>query len=277
MRGVQATYRITPNTTTFLTADLAADADVAYVNNAAALSQPDLANGVFGVCTINAERIMYRSRDTALNTISGLMRGTAGTAATSHTVDSEVYDMGRGNLMYEEYQDRIVKNSTLADGSTVVFSAPDINAEPNVPSDSSTEYIDRSIEVYVGGVRQYPITEVDTPSEYRYTVLTVTPLSIEFTTAPVDGVEVTIAQRQSQSWYNRGVIESVSNIVVGESYFIYSLGDTDWISIGAEEARVGALFVATAAGSGTGQVTTANDGVALQETDTQAARFFRGF
>ena len=277
MRGVQATYRITPDTTTFLVANLAADADIAYVDNAAALSEPDLPNGVFGVCTINAERVMYRNRDTALNTISGLMRGTAGTAATSHTAGSEVYDMGRGNLMYEEYQDHIVKDSTLADGSTVVFSAPDINAEPNMPSDSSTEYIDRSIEVYVGGIRQYPITEVDTPSEYRYTVLTVGPLSIEFTTAPVDGVEVTIAQRQSKSWYNRGAVESVTDVVVGNSYFIYSVGDTDWLAIGAEEARIGVLFVATAAGSGTGQVTTANDGIALQETDTQAARFLRGF
>jgi hypothetical protein len=285
MRGVQATYRITPATTTFLTAAVSADADIIYVDNAGALSEPDLINGVFGVCTIEGERIMYRNRDTALNTISGLMRGTAGTAATSHGVDTPVYDMGRGNLMYEEYQDSIVKDTTLADGSTTIFYAPNINAVPEYPRDSSTTYIDHSIEVYVGGVRQYPITEVNTPSQYRYTVYTVTPLSIEFITnndpetpllPPPAGEEVAIAQRISKSWYEPGPVISATDITIGNTYFIYSLGTTDWTAIGAEESRVGVLFTATAVGTGTGQVNTASNGIALQETDTQAARFLRG-
>jgi hypothetical protein len=193
--------------------------------------------------------------------------------------------MGRGNLMYEEYQDSIVKDTTLADGSTTIFYAPNINAVPEYPHDSSTTYIDHSIEVYVGGVRQYPITEVNTPSQYRYTVYTVTPLSIEFITnndpetpllPPPAGEEVAIAQRISKSWYEPGPVISATDITIGNTYFIYSLGTTDWTAIGAEESRVGVLFTATAVGTGTGQVNTASNGIALQETDTQAARFLRG-
>jgi hypothetical protein len=232
MRGVQATFRMTEATTTALAVALTADADIAYVTNANALTDPDLANGVFGVCTINAERIMYRIRDTATNSISGLLRGTAGTAATSHSVDSVVYDMGRGNLMYEQYQDYIVKDSTLADGTTTVFYAPSIVVEDFL--DSSSENL--SIEVYVGGIRQYKYSDTTTTSEYRWVLNQYDPVAVEFIVdsstvpplaAPADGSEVTILVRRGQSWYQPGE-------------------------------------------------TTASDGVALQETNTLAARFLRG-
>jgi len=232
MRGVQATFRITEATTTALAVALTADADIAYVTNANALTDPDLPNGVFGVCTINAERIMYRVRDTATNSISGLLRGTGGTAATSHSVAAPVYDMGRGNLMYEEYQDYIVKDSTLADGTQVIFEAPSINVEDFL--DSSSENL--SIEVYVGGVRQYKYSDTTATSEYRWVLDQFDPVAVEFIVdtatipplaAPADGSEVTILVRQGKSWYQPG-----------ES--------------------------------------TASDGVALQETNTLAARFLRG-
>ena len=285
MRGVQATFRITPDTTTVLAQSLTSTATTAVVLNAGALTEPDLANGVFGVCTIDGERIMYRSRDLGTNTISGLIRGTAGTAAAPHAAGNEIYDMGRGNLLDVEYQDRIVKDTSVGDGSTVIFDAPSIQAVPDLPQDSSTQYIDNSIEVYVGGTRQYPITQLDVPSEYRYTVATIDPLSIEFIVGevggqqlvpPPPGVEVTVSQRVGLSWYNPGTAAPVTTIVAGQTYHIWSLGNTDWLAIGAGEARVGVLFTATAVGTGTGQVKTASDGVALQETDTKAARFFRG-
>jgi len=285
MRGVQATFRITPATTTVLAQDLSATATTAYVVNAGALTQPDLENGVFGVCTINGERIMYRNRDLGTNSITGLIRGTAGTGAAAHVAASEVYDMGRGNLLDVEYQDRIVKDTSIGDGSTVIFDAPNIRALPDLPQDSSTQYIDNSIEVYVGGTRQYAISDLDVPSQYRYTVATVDPLSIEFITGdlgdqqllpPPSGVEVTIAQRVGLSWYEPGTPELATEIVPGNSYFIWSLGSTDWLAIGAGEAREGVLFTATAVGTGTGQVKTASNGVALQESETKAARFFRG-
>ena len=230
MRGVQATYRMTTATTTVLVQDLSATADIIYVDNAAALSEPDLPGGVFGLITIGGERIMYRSRDTVANTVSGLMRGTAGTAANSHYVDDTVYDIGRGNLLSSTYQDYIVSDSTLADGSTTLYYAPSINISDF--GDSSSMYTE-SIEVYVGGQRQYNYSQTQATSQYRYIVTDFGPLAIEFIVdndpatpllPPAAGSEVTILQRRALSWYEPGA-------------------------------------------------TTASNGVALQETDTQAARF----
>jgi hypothetical protein len=295
MRGVQATYRITDSTTTELAQGMSATADIAYVRDATHLTEPDLITGIFGVCTIGGERIMYRNRNTAMNTISGLMRGTAGTGAAAHAVGVPVYDMGRGNLLGEEYQDRIIKDDTLADGSTTIFYAPSIYLPIVDPKDSSTVYIDHSIEVYVGGIRQYPITEIDTPSQYRYTIFTVTgdnwipgdpyTIGVEFITdtdpynplvAPAAGSAVTIAQRRGYFWYNTGAVRPVTTAIAGNSYFINALGNTNFTLIGAPENTVGILFVATGPGIGSGTISTVSDGVALQETDTQAARFLRG-
>ena len=293
MRGVQATYRITPSTTTELVQTLSSTADIAYVLNASNLTEPNLIQGVFGICTIGGERIMYRNRNTALNTVSGLMRGTAGTGAASHIVGDSVYDMGRGNLLGEQYQDHIIKDDTLANGSTTVFYAPNIYLPIVDPGDSSTEYIDHSIEVYVGGTRQYPITEVNIPSEYRFTIFTVEPLvpgnpytiGVEFITdndpyhplvAPAAGSAVTIAQRRGYFWYNAGLVSPVTAAIAGESYFINAIGNTNFTQIGAPENAVGILFTATGPGTGSGTISTVSDGIALQETDTQAARFLRG-
>ena len=230
MRGVQATYRMTTATTTSLVQDLSATADIIYVDNAGALSEPDLPGGVFGLITIGGERIMYRARNTVANTVSGLMRGTAGTAADNHYVDDTVYDIGRGNLLISTYQDYIVSDSTLADGSTTVYYAPNINISDF--GDSSSIYTE-SIEVYVGGQRQYNYSQTQATSQYRYIVTDFGPLAIEFIVdndpvnpllPPAAGSEVTILQRRALSWYEPGA-------------------------------------------------TTASNGIALQETDTEAARF----
>jgi hypothetical protein len=237
MRGVQATYRITPTTTTIVSQLLTADANVVHVADAAALSEPNLEDGIFGVITIDGERIMYRERDLANNTVSGLRRGTAGTAAAEHAVGAEVYDTGRGNLLNTEYQDYIVKDTTVANGTTSVFYAPSIKLD-NPLEDSSVDI--KAIEVYVGGTRQYPATANQfgdiIPCQYPWNVGQFDPLSIVFVVdgsavpelvPPPAGVEVTILIRQGKSWYQLG--------------------------------------------NGT-----ASDGVALQDTNTVAARFLRG-
>jgi hypothetical protein len=226
MRGVQATYRMTAGTTTVLTQALSATDDIIYVEQAAALSEPDLSAGVFGVVSIDGERIMYRYRDLALNTISGLQRGTAGTAAASHLAGAEVYDFGRGNLLNITYQDYVVKDTGIGDGTTAVFYAPNIDIADF--GDSSTVYVE-SIEVYVGGIRQYNYSNTAADSQYRYIVSLFDPLAIEFIvdgtySAPAAGSEVTILQRRGVTWYQQGT-------------------------------------------------NSASNGVALQETDTQAARF----
>ena len=226
MRGVQATYRMTASTTTTLSQSVSATADTIYVVDASNLTEPNLSIGVFGIITINGERIMYRNRDTALNTVSGLQRGTAGTAADAHIIGAAVYDIGSGNLLTLAYQDYAVTDTSMGDGTTSVFYAPNIDISDF--GDSSTAYVE-SIEVYVGGIRQYNYSETAADSQYRYIVTDFAPLAIEFITdgtyqAPASGSEVTILQRRGLSWYQPGI-------------------------------------------------NTASDGVALQETDTVAARF----
>jgi hypothetical protein len=212
MRGVQATYRITTSTTTALAQPLSATDDIVYVVNAGALDQPALASNIWGVLTVDGERIMYRERDTANNTVSGLLRGTAGTAITDHALGAVVYNLGRGNLMPEQFQNYIDSNSFMGDGVTTLFVATDVNVDNE---DSTT--IDEAVEVYVGGIRQTS----------GYTIVSSGPVQIDFDTAPTDGYEVTILVRRGVTWY--------------------------------------------APGAGT-----PSDGVALQDTNTQAARFLRG-
>ena len=149
MQGIQSTYRITNNSTTKLAQPLSATADIIHVINASNLSEPVLQNGLFGVITIDGERIMYRNRNVALNTLSGLQRGTAGTAAASHTASTDIYDVGIGNRLAQKFQDYIVSNTADGTGTNSVFAAPDIGNLTLTDSVANTE----SIEVYVGGIR----------------------------------------------------------------------------------------------------------------------------
>lgn len=232
MRGVQATYRITNATTTTLAQPLSATDTVAYVTDASALSEPNLPLGIFGVCTIDGERIMYRERNTALNTISGLRRGTAGTGAAAHEADTFVYDISRGNLLPTQYQNYVVSDTGMGDGTTTVFYAPSIEFEDFLDSSSERP----AVEVYVGGTRQYAYSDTTATSEYRWFVTDFDPLAVDFVVdenaipplrAPAAGSEVTILVRQGSTWYAPGI-------------------------------------------------GTASDGVALQDTNTEPARFLRG-
>jgi len=233
MRGVQATYRITRSTTTQVRLAVSADTDEIFVVDAAALSEPNLELGIFGAVVIDGERIMYRVRDLSLNKISSLMRGTAGTAAAVHAVGTDVTDIGRGNLLNPEYQDYVVSDTTLSDGSTAVYYAPSIDID-SAYQDSSSDIL--ALEVYVGGVRQYRYSETAATSQYRWIVTDFDPVAVEFLTdsdpvnpmlLPPAGVEVTVLVRRGVTWYAPGV-DSPSN------------------------------------------------GVALQDTNTEAARFLRG-
>jgi hypothetical protein len=219
MRGVQTTFRITVATTTTVAQAVSATADIIYVTDAAALTEPNLSAGIFGVVTINGERILYRVRDLATNTISGLQRGTAGTAADAHTVNAEVYDMGIGNRQPQNDQNYIVSDTGTGDGSTTIFYAPSL-AYINL-DDSSFE--PDSIEVYVGGSR-------------------------------------------ARNGYYAG------QFVIGQTYTIASVGNTNWHAIGLASdvyPLPGVVFTATGVGSGTG---VAGDSLAsnyYQATDYQ--------
>jgi hypothetical protein len=201
MRGQQSTYRITKSTTTKLTATLDANDDIIYVANASALSEPNLPQGIFGLITIDGERIAYRFRDTVNNTVSGLRRGTAGTAADDHAVDTAVYDIGFGNLLPVEYQNYTESQDFLANGIQTVFTTDDITLV-----DMSQEEIDRAIEVYVGGILQ----------QGGYTILSSGPVSITFTAAPTANYQVTIAVKRGLSWYEPGSNTASNGIALQE-------------------------------------------------------------
>ena len=216
MRGVQTTFRITTATTTTVAQAVSATTDIIYVSDATALSEPNLSAGIFGVVTIDGERILYRVRDLATNSISGLQRGTAGTAAATHAVNAEVYDMGIGNRQPQDDQNYIVSDTSTGDGSTTIFYAPTIEFDL---ADSSFEI--NSVEVYVGGNR-------------------------------------------ARVGYYAG------QFVIGQTYTIASVGNTNWHAIGLPSdvyPLPGVIFTATGVGSGTG---VAGDSLAsnyYQETD----------
>jgi hypothetical protein len=188
MRGVQATYRMTPATTTVLTQTLFVNDNIVYVDDAGALAEPDLANNVWGVITINGERIMYRERDLMTNTVSSLLRGTAGTAVAAHDSGSTVYNLNRDNLAPVAYQDQFVGSTALADGTTTIFTA-----DVDLSLEDST-FDEQAILVYVGGIKQIG----------NYTVTGDSPVKIEFDTAPTAGYQVTIQIRQGLGWYGIG-------------------------------------------------------------------------
>lgn len=211
MRGVQSTYRITDATSTTVAQAATSTDDVIYVTDASKLSAPNLPQGIFGLVTINGERIAYREIDTVANTISGLRRGTAGTGADEHLVGAAVYDIGVGNYLRPDYQDRNVDTDFLGDATTTEFTT-----ELTLVDLTSTE-LEEAVLVYVGGALQVG----------NYTVTDASPVTVVFDTPPPNGYQVTIRVRQGQSWYQPG---------------------------GGNPSN----------------------GVPLQETDTEAARFLRG-
>jgi hypothetical protein len=169
MRGLQATYRITSETTTSITAPVSITDDVIYVKDASALNTPDFEINSWGVVTINAERIMYRERNILNNTISSLLRGTAGTAVAAHESGATVYDMSRENLLPTLYQDYINSNTFMADGATSTY-VTDI-----VVDNRPLVYLGGIVQVTVGGNLQDPST---------YVVTQVEPVAIEFVAIP---------------------------------------------------------------------------------------------
>ena len=221
MRGLQLAYTITADTTTTLTQAVTATDDVIHVANAGALFVPDFDTNQWGVLTINAERIMYREINLVDNTVSDLMRGTAGTAVASHSDGSAVYNMSSNNLFGRQYQNYVVEDTTAADGTATVFTAPSITlststtawvitntyslgdivsasgsfyrAKQAVPANTAitdTNYwqsLASAVEVYVGGLRV---------SNSVYTVTAQSPVAVTFTTAPAEGLDVTVLVRR---------------------------------------------------------------------------------
>jgi len=115
--------------------------------------------------------------------------------------------MGRDNLLNQTYQDYVVSDTSVGDGSTSVFYAPTITTQDF--GDSSTIWLD-SIEVYVGGQRQYRYGQPGN-STYNWVLTDVSPVAVQFVAppgatsgvpVPPAGVEVTVLQRRGTWWYD---------------------------------------------------------------------------
>lgn len=189
MRGMQTTYRMLENTNTVLTRNLDPADEIVHVADASKMPVPELEYGQFGQITINGERISYRTRDVDNNTLSGLRRGTLGTAISSHPAGATVTDISIGNELPKTYQDQVIYFNTLADGNTTNFVADNIVLDLL----DSTEFVE-AVRVYVGGILQTS----------GYTVTGMNPVAINFDVAPSSGYQVSVRVLQGRSWYQPG-------------------------------------------------------------------------
>ena len=83
-------YVAAPSSSTVLASNLTITANTITVANSAVLSEPDPVGGIPGVIFVNGERITYWTKDDNTNTLGQIRRGTAGTGANVHLVNSIV-------------------------------------------------------------------------------------------------------------------------------------------------------------------------------------------
>ena len=174
MLGTQKIYRITDDIVTVLTQELAPGDDVIHVADASQLNQPNPAANIFGQVTINGERMTYRVRNTANNTVSGLRRGVAGTAIATHSVGQEVIDIGFGEALPQQYQQTINSSEFIGDGSTDTYV-------------SSIDF-DNQIQVFLGGTIQCflgpNVSSLVELSLSEFEIVSIDPITIRLNTVP---------------------------------------------------------------------------------------------
>ena len=304
MRGLQVTYRITDNSVTALTQNLSLTDDIIYVANARNLGEPDIATNKFGVVTINGERIVYRYRDVLANTISGLWRGTAGTAVATHNAGAEVIDMGRASVLDSLYQDYISSTTVVANGVSVVYTATNLGIEYYYGL-FGTEVV----EVYVAGTRLfsgYTVTFNTTVQGYNdtsYSLVDTGAIPPEWNSAQsytvgsivytqtYDTPGVPQTGYQPVFYYARLPVPTgtdIFNEVFWEPVdfenlpgsYNYTPGSSMIVAVFFDDAPADGVEVTILVRHGVTWyqrgLTTPSDGVPLQETQTQPARFLCG-
>jgi hypothetical protein len=202
MRGLQRIYRITDETSTQLALPLTAAGDTITVLDAARLDEPNLEQGIFGVITIDGERITYRNRNLVTNTLTGLRRGTSGTAAAAHAAGAAVLSLGLGNLVPAAYQRRSIIQNFLGNGTETVFTADDIVIQDL----DSTELVE-AVQVFVGGILQ----------QSGYSIAATDPVRIEFETAPPTGYQVSVRIQQAEVMYQQGINTASDGVPLQET------------------------------------------------------------
>jgi len=133
MRGNKAMYKVSDTNTTYITTAILPTDNTIYVETASVLEDPNLPAGKFGILNVNGERITFRDRtlttaDTititgdsditidSTDSITGLRRGTAGTAVIAHPVGSTVVDSSEKSLLAFREASSNPYPTTLTDG-----------------------------------------------------------------------------------------------------------------------------------------------------------------
>jgi len=170
------------------------------VDDASKMFVPEKESNTPGVLFINGERIEYFVKDG--NSLQQLRRGTMGTGVKEiHNVGDQLFDQGFQQTV--PYQDQTLVNTYNGDGCTKTFN---LDWEP----DSVNEF-----EVFVGGRRlrktailtfdptvdqDSPEGDVTAPAEFSIS----SPNILTITTAPADGVRITIVRKIGKIWNEPG-------------------------------------------------------------------------
>jgi len=182
-----------------------------------------------------------------------------------------VYNMGRGNLLSEEYQNYIVSNTFEGDGSSTEFTATLID----LAQDDSTLRVD-TLEVYVGGIKQSEhfigdgitttfalndvvalpdsVVTIDSDQQDLTTNYTISGNTLTFVTAPAPLSVIVVAR--------------YSIVAISPVQIIFEIAPAPGLQV-ALLVRRGVTWYQQG-------VATASNGEPLQITETAAARFLRG-
>ena len=115
MRDNTAFYGMNPRFSTKLSQELLPEDTVIHVMDASKISTHtiysswhnpelgDIPSKEVGIVILNGERITFTEIDRVANTLSGLRRGTAGTAINTHIIYEDIWNMGKDALVPEDY------------------------------------------------------------------------------------------------------------------------------------------------------------------------------
>ena len=172
------------------------------VEDASNLSEPNKGQNLPGIIFIDGERIEYFVKEN--NTLRQLRRGTLGTGVKNvHTAGSKVFDQNIAKTV--PYADATMTHTFReeVDGVQTTFAIP-------FTVDSVNE-----VEVFVGGIRQRkntldvfdPTIALDSPegNVTHAAEFTVNANALVLSTAPADGISVTVTKKQGRSWTENGI------------------------------------------------------------------------
>jgi hypothetical protein len=109
--------------------------------------------------------------------VSGLRRGVAGTAIASHVVGSAVYDIGRGEALPQRYQQNIISDDFIGDGTTTTF-----NTEIGFVNDI-TVFLGGSVRCYLG----LSLGTLEEIPQEDFTIISVDPITVQLNFVPPAG------------------------------------------------------------------------------------------